>query len=253
MAQGPVLWLELNRPAALNALTPALVAALSSALRRAEEDAGIRAIVLTGAGRGFCAGADLKESARRSQEPRGNVPFIRACGALAEAIERSPLPVIAAVNGVAAAGGLELALACDLIIAAESARIGDAHANYAMFPGAGATARLPRRLGLSRAKELMFTGVYLPAPEALAIGLVDRVVPDARLRAEATALAESLAEKSPLVLARMKEALNDAMTQPLAVALRRERDLNELHALSHDRNEGLAAFKEKRKPRFLGC
>lgn len=247
-----VFWLRLNRPDALNALTPSLVESLARAIAAAGASSQVRVVVLTGAGRAFCAGADLKESEKRSNVARGNVAFIRALGALATAIEACPRPVIAAVNGIAVAGGLELVLACDMVLAAESARLGDAHANYAMFPGAGATVRLPRRVGLARAKELMLTGDLLSAADALDIDLVDRVVPDLALEREALALAAKLAVKSPLVLARMKEALNDAADQSIETALRRERDLNELHALSHDRAEGLAAFREKRAPQFQG-
>lgn len=247
-----VLWLRLNRPAALNALTPALVDGMARAIAVAGANPRVRVVVLTGAGRAFCAGADLKESEQRSKVARGNVAFIRALGALATAIEACPRPVIAAVNGIAVAGGLELMLACDIVLAAESARLGDAHANYAMFPGAGATVRLPRRVGLAKAKELMLTGDLLSAANALAIGLVNRVVPDLALEHEVLALAAKLAVKSPLVLARMKEALNDTTDQPAEIALRRERDLNELHALSFDRAEGLAAFREKRSPQFQG-
>lgn len=247
-----VLWLQLNRPQALNALTPVLVEGLAQAIAAAGADPRVRVVVLGGAGRAFCAGADLKESEQRSKVARGNVAFIRALGALATAIEACPRPVIAAVNGIAVAGGLELMLACDMVFAAESARLGDAHSNYAMFPGAGATVRLPRRIGLVRAKQLMLTGDFLSARDALAIGLVDRVVPDPALEQEVLALAAKLVMKSPLVLARMKEALNDVVDQPAETALRRERDLNELHALSFDRAEGLAAFREKRAPQFQG-
>ena len=247
-----VLWLRMNRPQALNALTPTLVGALTQAIEAAGLDADVRAVVLTGEGRGFCAGADLKESEKRSRTVGGNVPFIKAAGELATAIEQCPRPVIAAINGIAAAGGLELALACDYLMAARSARIGDAHSNFAMFPGAGATVRLPRRVGLARAKVLMLTGDYVSADRALELGLVDQVESD-ELFAQATeAIARRLAEKSPLVVMRMKTALNDSLSQPVETALRRERELNELHALSHDRNEGLAAFREKRAPNFLG-
>lgn len=250
--QDGVLWLRLNRPQALNALTPTLVAALTNAVVTAGADLTVRTIVLTGTGRAFCAGSDLKGAEKRSQIPGGNITFIQASGALATAIEECPRPVIAALNGITAAGGLELALACDVVFAAASAKVGDAHANFAMFPGAGATVRLPRRIGLARAKELMLTGDYLPAHRAAEIGLVDHVVDDDRLEAAVFEFAAKLTVKSPLVLARMKGALNDALTQPLQTALKREQDLNSLHALSHDRNEGLAAFREKRAPKFLG-
>lgn len=247
-----VLTLTLNRPAALNAMTPALLTLMDSALSRGLDDAAVRVVVVTGAGRGFCAGADLKASERRSAVPRGNVAFITAFGNLTQRMATYPKPVIAAVNGVAVAGGLELVLACDQVIAARSARLGDAHANYANFPGAGATVRLPRRIGLAKAKFLMYSGVLWSAEESLQAGLVDQVVADDDLLPAAYRLAALFAAKSPLVIARMKEALGDALDVPPEAGLRRERDLNELHALSADRREGLVAFREKRAPKFTG-
>lgn len=251
-ASNGVLTLTLNRPGALNALTPAMVEALAEALSRGLSDASVRCVVLTGAGRGFCAGVDLKASEQRSAVPRGNVAFIAALGDLVQAIAAYPKPVIAAVNGVAVAGGLELALACDQVIAARSARLGDAHANYGMFPGAGATVRLPRRIGLAKAKYLMFSGAIWSAEESLHAGLVDQVVADEQLMPAALGLASVFAAKSPLLIARMKAALGDSLHQSPEIGLRRERDLNELHGHSADRREGLAAFREKRAPRFTG-
>ena len=245
-----VLWLKLNRPQALNSLTLSLVDALTTSIKDAQRDPEVRVIVLTGEGRAFCAGADLKDPAR--SRPESGAEFVQAIGALTELIEASAKPVIAAINGIAVAGGLELVLACDLVIAAESARIGDAHSNYALFPGAGATARLPRKVGLNNAKLLMFTGDMHPAGEWKALGLVNLVVPDDGFIGAVEALAKKLAAKSPLVLGRMKQALNDALDQPLSIGLRYERALSNLHHFSADRVEGLAAFKDKRAPRFTG-
>jgi len=247
---GGVLWLKLNRPQALNSLTLSLVNALTDTIVDAQRNPEVRIIVLTGEGRAFCAGADLKDPAR--SRPESGAEFVKAIGALTELIEASPLPVIAAINGIAVAGGMELVLACDLVIAAESARLGDAHSNYALFPGAGATVRLPRKVGLNNAKLLMFTGDMQPASEWKALGLVNQVVPDASFIDAVSALAKKLAAKSPLVLGRMKQALNDALDQPVPIALRYERALSNLHHFSADRVEGLAAFKEKRAPKFTG-
>jgi enoyl-CoA hydratase/carnithine racemase len=245
-----VLWLKLNRPQALNSLTASLVDALIRAIEDAQHDPSVRVIVLTGEGRAFCAGADLKDSARR--DPGAGAAFVKSIGALTELIEASARPVIAAINGIAVAGGLELVLACDLVIAAESARLGDAHSNYALFPGAGATVRLPRKVGLNNAKHLMFTGDLRSASEWKALGLVSQVVADDGFIDAVSTLAEKLAAKSPLVLARMKQALNDSLDQPASIALRYERALSNLHHFSADRVEGLAAFKEKRAPQFQG-
>ena len=245
-----VLWLKLNRPQALNSLTGSLVDSLTRAIQDAQRDPGVRVIILIGEGRAFCAGADLKDPAR--SRPESGAEFVRAIGALTELIEACPLPVIAAINGIAVAGGLELVLACDMVIAAESARLGDAHSNYALFPGAGATVRLPKKVGLNNAKHLMFTGDMRTAGEWKALGLVSEVVADEGFVDAVSTLAKKLAAKSPLVLARMKQALNDSLDQPAPIALRYERALSNLHHFSADRAEGLAAFKEKRAPQFQG-
>lgn len=245
-----VLWLKLNRPQALNSLTSALVDDLTRAIAEAQHNPEVRVIVLTGEGRAFCAGADLKDSAKRG--PEAGAAFVKAIGALTELIEACPKPVIAALNGITVAGGLELVLACDVVLATESAVIGDAHANFALFPGAGASIRLPRKIGLNNAKLVMFSGESQPASEWKEMGLVNRVFPDAEFIESVTKLAEKLATRSPLVLARYKQALNDALDQPVSVGLRYERALSNLHHLSADRAEGLAAFAEKRPPQFQG-
>jgi enoyl-CoA hydratase/carnithine racemase len=248
--RGTVLWLTLNRPRALNAVTASMLDALVAAIETGDRDPEVRAMVLTGSGRGFCAGADLKDSAKRS--PEAGAKFVKKIGELTNLIEASGTPVIAAVNGIAVAGGLELVLSCDIVVAAESAVLGDSHSNFAMFPGAGATVRLPRKIGVNNAKYLMLTGETPTAREWLALGLVNVVVADDDLHDSVERLADKIASKSPLVLARMKQALNDSLDQPVAIGLRYERALAAAHSYSADRVEGLTAFREKRTPQFEG-
>jgi enoyl-CoA hydratase/carnithine racemase len=252
--KGAAVWLTINRPHALNALTLEVADEMSAAILAAEDDPDVRAIVITAVGRAFCAGADLKkvnESITGASDV-DQIAFTARLAALFNQLEASRLPVIAAVNGLALAGGLELMLVCDLVFAAESATIGDAHSNYGLLPGGGSSVRLPRRIGPTRAKYLLFTGDLLPASELEAAGLVNRVVPDEELDSAVTALVAKLAEKSPLGLARMKWAVNDGLEQPTATAMRLELALSDAHRHSEDMREGLAAFNEKRRPRFTG-
>jgi enoyl-CoA hydratase/carnithine racemase len=167
-------------------------------------------------------------------------------------MEHFTKPLIAVLNGITLAGGLELAMTADLIIAAESAKIGDAHANFGVLPGAGGAVKLPRKIGINRAKYLLFTGEFISAAEMKDYGLVNQVVPSEELEKAAQALADKLAEKSPLGLSRMKQLVRDGLEQPLDVALRLELATLKVHTQSYDMSEGLKAFTEKRKPEFKG-
>ena len=247
------LWITLKRPAAMNAMTGAMLRRLEELAELADVRADIRCVVLTGAGRAFCAGADLK--AARDESRGSEDALLRFVGQAARTLNRIEAigkPVIAAVNGIAMAGGLELILCCDLVLAAQSARLGDAHANYGLFPGGGSAVRLPRRIGPTRAKYMLFTGEPVDAAALLAAGLINEVVPDADLPAATVRLVAKLAAKSPLVLRRMKAAVNDGLDQAQATALRLEMLIGEAHAFSHDMQEGLAAFAERRPPNFTG-
>jgi len=256
--RGAACWLRLNRPQALNAVTHEVLEAMQAELDRIESDERIRAVVLTGTGKAFCAGADLKHAKGRTdtddpeQAAAANALFTAAFGAVLDRLEAFPKPVIAAVNGVAVAAGIEFLLCCDFVLAGAGARIGDAHANYGLIPGGGSTARLPRRVGVSLAKYLIYTGDILPAQEFVGTGLVLRVVPDAQLEEEVQQLAEKLASRSPLALRRTKRLIDDGLQMPLELALRHEREVNRQHAASHDRREGLAAFAQRRTPNFIG-
>ena len=252
--RGGAAWLTLNRPEAMNAINPALLAGMADGLDRAEANGELAAVVITGAGRAFSAGADLK--AVKAYLADGGeafgAEFLPMINAVLDRIESFRLPVIAQVNGLALAGGLEILLACDLVIAAESARIGDAHANFGLIPGAGGSVRLPRKIGPTRAKLLMFTGAFLEAAELVAPGLVNQVVADDQLTATVEALVGQLSTKSPLGLQRMKQLVNEGLEQPLAAALRLENAAIRAHATSADMAEGLAAFEAKRRPKFSG-
>ncbi len=247
-------WIRLNRPADMNALGPRLIAECGQALTQAAEDPAVRAVVVTGMGRAFCAGADLKflNDVPAEQRDAATTAFLEQASALMRRIETFPKPVVAAVNGIATAGGMELVLCCDLVIAARGARLGDGHANFGLLPGAGASVRLPRKIGPTRAKYLFFTGDLLPAADLVAAGLVNQVTEDGALEATVEALVGKLAAKSPLGLRRMKQLADDGLEQPQDTALRQELTMAALHTGSFDRNEGIAAFNEKRKPLFQG-
>jgi enoyl-CoA hydratase/carnithine racemase len=254
--RGSALWITLARPDALNSLSPEMVAELIAAFDAADRDRTLRAVVLTGAGRAFCAGADLKavqSMGGPDEDPaRATARFLDEVRRLMTRIERLRLPVIAAVNGLALAGGLELVLCCDLVVAADSARLGDAHAKYGLLPGGGASARLPRKIGPTRAKYMMFTAEHFTAAELREWGLVTEIAPAAELYEAVERLLRRIVDKSPIGLERMKRLVDDSLDQPLEVALGAERVMSELHAHSRDRAEGLAAFIEKRQPRYTG-
>jgi 2-(1,2-epoxy-1,2-dihydrophenyl)acetyl-CoA isomerase len=248
---GPVATLTLDRPEALNALTVAVKVALRDTLDRIATDRTIRVVILTGAGRAFCAGQDLAEREQPDAAPldeelreRYN-PIIRALRSMGQ-------PVIAAVNGVAAGAGASLAFACDLRIAAADARFVLAFGRIGLVPDSGATWLLPRLVGAARAAELALVGDPVSAEEALRIGLVSRVVAADELMSEAKALAERIAAGAPMALARTKHALDRSWSIDLEEALEGEAKLQGVAGASADHAEGLAAFREKRPPRFTG-
>ena len=244
--------ITLNRPKVLNALNQALMAELDAALDELTADESVRAVVLTGAGeRAFAAGADIGEF---NALPSASVAaeFSLRGQAVTNKIERLPKPVVAAVNGFALGGGCELAMACDICIAADTARLGQAEINLGITPGYGGTQRLPRLVGKGAAKLLCLTGDHITADEALRIGLVDRVVPAADLLAEAEALAAKLASKAPVVMAAIKQAINVGTEGTLADGLAFEAAQFGLVFDTQDRVEGVNAFLEKRRPMWQG-
>lgn len=249
---GPVAWLRMNRPDAMNSLNNELLDQLNAALDSVENDPSVHVVVLTGTARAFCAGADLKEIAADdgSIDADKLLTFVDHAAATIQRFPALTKPVIAAINGLALAGGMELMMACDLVIAAQGARIGDAHSNYGLLPGGGGAARLARLAGPLVAKYLAFTGDFLPASELLPLGLVNEVVPDDELHSRAEQLAQRIASKSASGLSHMKRLIDEGLDQPLANALRMEQDALAVHVHSDDLREGLNAFREKRHPHF---
>jgi len=248
---GPVATLTLDRPESLNALTVPVKVALREALESIASDRAVRAVIITGAGRAFCAGQDLAERESPDAAPL-DVEVRERYNPIIRAIRSMGQPVIAAVNGVAAGAGASLAFACDLRIAAEEARFVLAFGRIGLVPDSGATWFLPRLVGPAKAAELALVGDPLDAAEALRLGLVSKVVPGDRLLDEARAMAGRLAEGAPLALALTKEALQRSSTIDLDEALEGEAKLQGIAGASADHAEGLAAFKEKRPPRFSG-
>ena len=248
---GPVEIWTIQGEARRNSLTIALLAELSERVLALSDDRSVRAVVLAGQGdRAFCAGADLKERARMTDD--GVHAFHAAVRDTFLGIERAAQPFVAALNGAALGGGLELALACDLRVAAEGAEMGFPEVSLGIIPGAGGTARLPRVVGVARAKDLVLTARRIRGAEALAMGLVSRIAPAARVLAEATELALALARHAPISLRQAKRAIDGGFCLPLEEALALENRLYQDCLGSRDRVEALQAFAEKRPPVFRG-
>jgi enoyl-CoA hydratase/carnithine racemase len=236
----------------VNALSTALLHELDHHLGALESSGRTRALILTGDGPYFSAGADLKEMAT---VPAAEAPRLQLEGQrLFERLARFPAPVIAAINGLAVGGGLELALACDLRVAGESAKFGAPEVNYGLLPAYGGTQRLPRVVGLAKAKELVFTGAMIPAAEALRLGLVGKVVPAGQELRAARDLAHTIGQRAPKAVRAAKVALAAATELPLNEGLALEAKLFATEVLpSRDLAEGIRAFAERRPPKFEGA
>jgi len=236
----------------VNALSTALLAELDRHLTEIEADARVRAVILTGDGQYFSAGADLKEMAGLDLASAPDV--VRRGHALFARIAALRPPVVAAINGLALGGGLELALSADLRVAGDSAKLGAPEVNYGLMPAYGGTQRLPRTIGLSKAKELIFTGAMISAPEALRIGLVNKTVPAGQELRAARDLAHTIAQKAPKAVQAAKKAINEGIAKPLSEGIEIETGLFASQVLpSSDLGEGLLAFVERRPPKFQGA
>jgi enoyl-CoA hydratase/carnithine racemase len=235
----------------VNALSTAVLTQLGSRIESLRAGGRTRALVLTGDGPYFSAGADVKEMA--GLDPAEAPRLVARVGEMFRQIAEFPAPVIAALNGLAVGGGLELALACDLRVAGDSAKFGAPEVTLGLIPAYGGTQRLPRAVGLAKAKELVFTGSMVPAAEALRIGLVNKVVPAGQELRAARDLAHTIGQRAPRAIRAAKRALVAASELPLAEGLALESKLFETEVLtSHDLAEGLLAFTEHRPPKFRG-
>jgi enoyl-CoA hydratase len=242
-----VLLIRLNRPQALNALNTGLMAALAAELTRTATDESLRAVVLTGSEKAFAAGADIREMANlTAAEAEARDIY----GPESRAIAAFPKPLIAAVSGYCLGGGCELAMLCDMIFAAETARFALPEAGLGIIPGMGGTQRLPRRIGQALAMDLILTNRQLSATEALSAGLVARVLPAADLLAETLAAAATIAARPALAMRAAKQAVRAAEETALSAGLALERQLFQRLFASDDQKEGMAAFLEKRPPAF---
>lgn len=254
--RGSALWVTLNRPDAMNSLTEDMFIALEHAVEQLETDPALRALVITGNGRAFCAGADLKPGNSDSDESAGTGNYramLERARQLFSRLDNVKKPTIAALNGITLAGGLELALCCDIIVATESAKIGDGHVKFGQLPAGGGTMRLPRRVGSGVAKLLMFTGAVLPAQEALSYRLIEKVTPNGELYSTVEGMLAAIGAASPLGISLMKQLTHSAAVLDPEDALINEVSVAVDYSRSQDRKEGLAAFRERRTPVFTGA
>jgi enoyl-CoA hydratase/3-hydroxyacyl-CoA dehydrogenase len=248
--ENKIAWLILNRPEKLNTFNEQLAMDLEKAFREVEEDKEVRVLIITGAGeKAFSAGADLSEFSKGVTPIRGQ--YLSAKGhELFNMIERLPQPVIAAINGYAFGGGCELALACDFRLASENAKIGLTEVGLSLLPGWGGTQRMPRLIGLAKAREAIMFAKRFSAKEALEIGLIDRVYPTDSFEEEVRSYAKTLAEQSPIALKLVKQCLNYATQVPLEIGLAYEAQAFGKLFSTKDLFEGIAAFLQKRKPEY---
>lgn len=240
--------IELNRPKELNALNRQLMMEVRDAMKELDEDDNVRVIILTGGSKVFAAGADIKQMANATAIDMLNIDQFSTW----DGIKKTKKPIIAAVSGFALGGGCELAMTCDMIVASDTAKFGQPEIKIGTMPGAGGTQRLTRAIGKVQAMELVLTGKFISAEEALNAGLINRIVPAELLLDETLKLAREIARQSPVAVKLAKEAVNNAFNSTLDEGLIFERKNFYLTFASEDQKEGMAAFVEKRNPEFKG-
>ena len=244
--------IRLNRPHRLNAMVPQLMRDLHQALQAAASDPAVRVVILSGEGRAFCAGDDLKESAQGHGDVGQIREFVHQIQQVTVDMKSMPKPIIGAIHGYAVGGGCELALDCDLVVAAEDAKFGFPETGVGLFVTGGVTHFLPRTVGLARAKELIMTGEFFDGREAQRLGLVNRAVPGDQVLPVAEALARTIMAKAPIPIAMAKVALESGVQSDLATAMALETTSTITCFLTGDAKEGARAFVEKRPPRYRG-
>ena len=250
---GPIAWIRLNRPEALNTISWKLSHEVVDVIEEISYDDSIRAVILTGMGRAFCAGADIKEATTPGAL---SLKTLMGDGEVLEVFQKIDdlqKPIIAAVNGASIGGGTEMAMACDLRIAADNAKFGFGEVKIGTIPGGGGTMRLPLLVGFGVAKELIYFGKTIDAAEALRIGLVNKVVPQQSLEDEARAWALELAKQAPLALRAAKACISASRELPFSESIKFEAKQAGMVTKTEDREEGMKAFLEKRKANFKGC
>jgi enoyl-CoA hydratase len=238
--------ITINRPEVLNALNMVTRSEFQNAMNEIQKDSDIRVVVITGIGRSFIAGSDINELSETKVLDARNIMR------LGEIVDNCEKPVIAVVNGFALGGGCEIAMACDIVISSEKAKFGQPEINLGIIPGGGGTQRLPRLVGVHKAKELIFTGDIIDAKDAERIGLVNKVVSAEELDTVAREIAEKIASKSPVAIKLAKAAINGGLRTNLETGLAYEKELYSLALSTQDKLEGITAFLEKRKPNFKG-
>ena len=248
---GGVALITLNRPASLNAMSEEMVRGFDQVLDELAADETVRAAIVTGAGKAFSAGGDLREFGRKlEQDPKSLLATLAYNQGVLDKVERLPFPVIAAVNGVAVAGGLELVLCCDVVLASDQAMIGDGHAKYAIVPAAGSSVRLFTKMPANRALHLLYSAELFRAAKLQEWGLVNEVVAADRLLDKAREVANQYCQQSPQVLKHMKALARAGVAARIEEGLRMELKAFGAHLGSRDLAEGLKAFREKRKPNY---